>query len=296
MLLYTLQDFRDPAFPFRIEFKGQTQPVRTIPHAHEFFQICYVMKGCCVHKVNGQEAVLAKGDLFSIPPFYEHQLDQLPGKEIEIAQINFMPDLLDNSFVSFAEMESFVPFAFIQPFVELNDRLLPQLNLSYEGQLRTEALITEIHEELESLQVGYQLVIKSCLQKLLVLAGREYTAFMESKEEHSSLHANRQYFEQALAFIHERYQQEIKLQDAAAKATMSPAYFSTIFKMIKGKTFITYLNELRLGQAMKLLKQTDQSVQEIANCTGFNNSTHFHRMFKKTIGLTPAEYRHKSDN
>lgn len=290
-MLYTEQEFKDPAFPFKVELKTTRGIARNFKHNHQFFQICYVMKGSCIHRVNGREAVLVKGDLFSIPPFYEHALDVIPGKDVLLAQLDFMPVLLDDSLRSFEDIESFVHFAFIQPFVEFNDRLLPQLNLSYEGQQQMEAMVAEIRGELERKQVGYPLVVKSLIQKLLVMAGREYLAFMEEKRGPAGLQANRAYFEEAVAFIQNRYHEEITLTEAAAKATMSTAYFSTMFKQLKGKTFVTYLNELRLGEAMKLLKETDRSVEDIARSIGYNNVTHFHRMFKRTAGVTPAEYR-----
>ncbi|WP_164821220.1 AraC family transcriptional regulator [Paenibacillus koleovorans] len=292
-MLYTEQEFADPEFPFKVEIKQGLEVANKL-HAHSFFQISYIMKGTCLHRVNGREAVLAKGDLISIPPMSQHQLELLPDKDVELVQIDFMPALLDGSIQSYGDLTHFVHVAFIRPFLDMNDRLLPQLTLTYEGQQRVESIITEIRMELDRREAGYPLVIKAAVQRLLVLTGREYASYADAKQgTGGAAAASRKFFEEAVAYIHSRFREEIKLQDAAARATMSPAYFSTMFKLFKGKSFVEYVNELRLGEAMRLLKETDMGVDGIALETGFNNSTHFYRMFKKTTGLTPAAYRRK---
>ncbi|MGG1550384.1 AraC family transcriptional regulator [Paenibacillus ferrarius] len=294
MAYYRYKEFMDEQFPFKIAVKNNAVLLGNRQHAHEYFQICYVIKGTALHNVNGMKATLIKGDLFSIPPNYEHQIELLEGKEAEIVHIDFMPYLLDSSLQGLTDMESFVNFAFIQPFVAMNDRLLPKLNLTFNGQRETEQLIARMLQERERQQDGYTLMIKSNLQMLLVIAGREYAEFLEQSAEKQHVQTNRKHFEKAVDYIKSHYMREIKLQDAAAQATMSPAYFSTMFKLLKGKSFIEYVNDIRLTEAMKLLKQTGHSIEEISYRIGFNHLTHFHRMFKKTTGLTPAEYRKQS--
>jgi len=294
MRYYYYREFMDSKFPIKIEVKRNDSFPNNAPHSHEYFQICYVMKGTCLHIVNGKKAVLVKGDMFSVPPDYEHALEFFPGKEAEIAHIDFMPFLLDRGLVNFSNMKSLVNFIFIQPFVEMNDQLLPKLNLSFSCQREVENLIVEMMKELQLKMEGYQLVVKSNLQKLLVIAGREYDRFIRHKREHGMMSVHHKSLEEAVAFIKEKYMFPIKLQDVAARAAMSPTYFSALFKLIYGKTFTEYLNETRLKEAMRLLQQTDRSVEDISLSTGYNHLTHFHRMFKKMTGVTPREYRKKS--
>lgn len=291
MPLYPYKAFMDDAFPFKIDIKNNEVLSASVPHSHEYFQICYVMKGTCLHKVNGKTATLIKGDLFSIPPHFEHHIELIPNKHTEIAHIDFMPFLLDQSLQGLTDMTSFVDFAFIQPFVALNDRLLPKLNLSHEVQLDTERLIAEMIHELQQRKDGFTLIIKLNLQKLLVVAGREYAAYVEKTMENKHVQANRKYFEKALDFIKMNYNSNLHLQEVASKAAMSPTYFSTMFKILKGRTFVEYVNDIRLEEAMKLLKQTDERIEDISYLTGFNHMSHFHRTFKKATNLTPAEYR-----
>jgi AraC-like DNA-binding protein len=284
-------------FPFKIEVRDHTFPFDNHQeHAHDYFQVCYLNRGSCLHQVNGKQATLVKGDLFSIPPDYRHKIDLLPDKELQIILIDFMPFLLDRSLRDLKEMHQFIDFAFIQPFAALNDEPLPKLNLSHEGQAETEALIADMMRELELKRDGYTLLVKADLTRLLVIAGREYARFMAESPGQRIVSANRKGMEEAVAYIGLHYCEELTLQSAAAKACVSPSYFSSMFKAWKGVTFVEYVTALRLKEAQRLLRETDRSVEEIALAAGFNHLTHFHRVFKRHTGLTPHELRKRSLN
>jgi AraC-like DNA-binding protein len=294
MQILPFMEFMSESFPFKIEIKENRHFKDRWYHAHEYFQICYVDKGTCIHVVNEKKATLIKGDLFCIPPLYEHRLEMIPDKEFTIVHIDFMPFLFDRSLVGLTHMDSFVDFAFIQPFVHLSDALLPKLNLSFTGQRIMESLIVEMIEETNHKNEGYQLIIKSNLQKLLVIAGREFMEYSKQMQEQQMIHLQRKHFDDALNFIDEHFMNPITLQDAAAKAVMSPTYFSSIFKLLKGTNYVDYVNDLRLNRAIDLLKEAPGwSVESISSYVGFNHMTHFYRMFKRKTGVTPAEFRRR---
>lgn len=291
MKLIPYRSIMSESFPFVIQIKTG-ESLNSDVHAHQYFQICYVLKGTCLHHTHEKKVKLVKGDLFSIPPMVEHRLETVRGHEAEVAHIDFLPGLLDRNLSGLLAMDGFVDFALIQPFVQLNDTLLPKLNLSFSGQRATEQLIREMMEEYEDRRDGYPLVIKSALQKLLVVAGREFLDSSRQRDEHHIVHLHRKQLEQALDYIDRHYTENVKLQDAAAKAAMSPAYFSTVFKLIKNMTFVDYVNEQRLNEAIRLLKDKPEwSVERICADAGFNHLTHFYRMFKRKTGVTPAQFR-----
>lgn len=66
---------------------------------------------------------------------------------------------------------------------------------------------------------------------------------------------------------------------------------SKIFKEETGETFVSYLTELRLKEAEKLLKTTELKTYEIAERTGFSDYHHFCKTFKKVTGKTPSDIR-----
>ncbi|GBG10511.1 putative AraC family transcriptional regulator [Paenibacillus agaridevorans] len=72
---------------------------------------------------------------------------------------------------------------------------------------------------------------------------------------------------------------------------MSAAYLSTYIKEKTGTNFIDHLNGLRMAKAKELLTETARQVSDIAREVGYLNVTSFNRLFKKTTGISPTEYR-----
>lgn len=99
---------------------------------------------------------------------------------------------------------------------------------------------------------------------------------------------------EAVRFIKENYtDEEIALDVVAKKVNMSYHYFSKFFKESMGKTFVDYLTELRIKKAMELLQLPNQSIKEVCYLVGYGDPNYFSKIFKKTTGLTPSEYKDK---
>ncbi len=77
----------------------------------------------------------------------------------------------------------------------------------------------------------------------------------------------------------------------AALAELSVPAFCAYFKKRAHKTYVDFLQEVRIGYACGQLAETGKSVSDIAYESGFNTVTNFHRQFRKLKGQTPLEYR-----
>ncbi len=99
--------------------------------------------------------------------------------------------------------------------------------------------------------------------------------------------------DQVCTYLNEDYDQRLKLEDAASVANMSITAFSRFFKRSTGKTFIRYVNELRIGHACRLLIESELSVAEICYRVGFNNVSNFNRRFRELHAMSPKQYRHE---
>jgi len=92
-------------------------------------------------------------------------------------------------------------------------------------------------------------------------------------------------------YIEEHYAEDLTLDTVAGIAFMNPYYFSSFFKKHSGENFKSYLTEVRMNQACRLLAKTDLLVYEIAERVGYQNARHFSDMFKKRYGKLPNEYK-----
>lgn len=95
----------------------------------------------------------------------------------------------------------------------------------------------------------------------------------------------------ALSYMTEHYQTPITLEETARHANLSIATLKRHFKQSMQSSFSQYLQHLRLGHAIHLLKQTSKPIDVIANQAGYANLSLFHRHFKKHRGITPNQYR-----
>lgn len=96
----------------------------------------------------------------------------------------------------------------------------------------------------------------------------------------------------AMEYVRESYSdQDISIETVCKKLGVSTAYFSTVFKKETGKTFISYLTEYRMEQAVELLLTTSDKTYIIAEKVGYADPNYFSYVFKKQYGKAPSKYR-----
>ena len=96
---------------------------------------------------------------------------------------------------------------------------------------------------------------------------------------------------EAISYIEKSYYQNPSLEETANVAGFSPAYFSRLFHTQMGKSYSEYLSSVKLHHTSILLVQTDKSIMEIAQETGFCHGNYLNELFKKKMGMTPGQFR-----
>ncbi len=97
--------------------------------------------------------------------------------------------------------------------------------------------------------------------------------------------------ESIYTYIKDNYSKKIMLEDAASHVNMTVVSFSRLIKQRTGKSFVDFVNEIRLGYATRMLIESNKSIGEICFACGFNNISNFNRIFKKRQNCTPSEFR-----
>ena len=100
-------------------------------------------------------------------------------------------------------------------------------------------------------------------------------------------------FNKVSAYLMNNFSKKIELSEIASVANLSPTSFCRYFKSRTNKTFVGFLNEIRVGYACKLLMEKDKNASEICYASGFNNLTNFNIQFRKVKNLTPLEYQNR---
>lgn len=97
--------------------------------------------------------------------------------------------------------------------------------------------------------------------------------------------------QKAAEYIKINFPQKITIEDIARAVYLSPCYISRLFKQNLGCTISEYLTQIRIENAKTMLKNSQYTITQVANESGFEDPTYFARVFKKTEGITPSRYR-----
>lgn len=120
------------------------------------------------------------------------------------------------------------------------------------------------------------------------------SSFIYYDEESMLLEFSEDPVTRSISYMRENINQNLKVEDIAKKVEMSVSYFSDNFKKKTGFSPIHYFNDLRIQRACQYLQFTNLSIKDICYKLGFMDPYYFSRIFKKTIGLSPKNYRIKN--
>lgn len=94
-------------------------------------------------------------------------------------------------------------------------------------------------------------------------------------------------------YIDRNYKKDISAKDVAGILGYSDVYFSKVFKQLFDDNFINYLTKIRIDRAKVLLKDISFNIKEVGKSVGYADSNYFTKVFKRSIGMSPSEYRNR---
>ena len=113
----------------------------------------------------------------------------------------------------------------------------------------------------------------------------------EQREEPKDNQQNR--MECVKSYIEDHIREKIYVEELAALIHVNDQYLMRIFKRETGKSLTEYITERRIQIASSLLKDSEYTINFIADCVGCENYSYFTKLFKKYTGFTPREYRNQ---
>lgn len=253
-------------------------------HFHPEYELVLVLKSTGKKIVGDCISDFSDGDLTFMGPFLPHVYhnDQIYYKEnsgltAEAIVIHFKENFAGNGFFELPEME---------PVKKLLDdsvrgfgikgrarRLVAQkMNrmLNLDGALRMIELLTILNSLAETKE-----------KELLASPGFVQNFKMSGSER----------ITEVCDYIMQNFTKDLTLRQVAKIANLTPNAFCSFFKQRTRKTFVDFLNEVRVGYACKLLSGDRYNISEACYRSGFQNLSNFNRHFKKILHKTPSQYR-----
>ncbi len=126
-------------------------------------------------------------------------------------------------------------------------------------------------------------------RSLLIQEGKEILAEEEGFDVNQD--SRQIYVMNAMEWIEDHYSENIGISDAAQELKISESYLSRLFKSHMGFTFVEYLTDYRIREAIELLKDHHIKIYEVSERVGYNDPKYFGILFKKKIGVSPITFK-----
>ncbi|MBI1770495.1 MAG: helix-turn-helix transcriptional regulator [Bacteroidetes bacterium] len=250
-------------------------------HQHSEIQIMLIEEGEGTLIAGDYVGRFAPNDLFVIGSGQPHVFRSdknffLPKSKLrsKAVSIYFNENYMGSSFWQLEEMKA------VRKFATRTSR-----GMQIIGKAKDEMI--EIICDLKSSNGVHKLVLFLSLLKKLTESKGKFLAVSPSgdfkSEEGKRMNA-------ILQFTFRESHRKIYLEEAAEVAHLSVEAFCRYFKMHTQKTYTSFLNEVRVSNACRLLINKDLTVQDVCYQSGFNNISNFNRIFKRVIGKQPSKY------
>lgn len=249
-------------------------------HFHPEVEILLIVKGTGTRFVGDSIERFAPGDLVMIGPNVSHEWcsDKNSGNS-EAIYILFNTEIMGNDFWNLPESKI----------------ILKIIKQSGRGIKLTGKTRDEVAYLMKSIDTSYgfrRITLLLTILEMIAFNG-EYQ-YLASPVLHNTINEiDTERLNKVYKYVIDNIQHEIRLDKAAFIANLSTAAFCRYFKKRINKTFVQFLNEIRIGQACRLLVNEDHSISEICYTCGYNNNSYFIRQFKAITGFTPLGYRKK---
>ena len=134
-----------------------------------------------------------------------------------------------------------------------------------------------------------QLFVSAIAQAIAIHLARNYAEIQESRTPSPSLPGYK--LKQVTDWIAEHLTEDLNLDQLSAQVGLSKFHFHRLFKRAVGVSPSRYHIDLRMNEARRLLRETKNSVVDVALDVGYTNPSHFAKLFRRETGLTPSDYR-----
>jgi len=276
-------------FPFSI-FKGEgvrgVMPMDVTLHNHHCLELNYAMRGKGVYLIGDSRYSIEAGDIFIINNMEYHMA--INTDHLLLKVIVFDPSLVwQGNSMDYLYLKTF--FEYKRDFSHRfqNEEIYGEgITLEY-----IHTIICEMEREWESRRVGYEMVIKALLLKILALLYRFAESSPDSSQKALEFQNRYNRIIDAISFIEAHFQENIRLKQLAELVHMNANYFSTFFRSAMGIPVTGYIMKRRLDYACRLLRTTKLNITEIAYQSGFQSTPYFNRVFKEAYHQAPGAYR-----
>jgi AraC-like DNA-binding protein len=272
-----LNPYQKDSFLLR-QFNEFTAPY----HFHPEYELTLIIRGSGNRYVGNHMDSYGDGDLVLIGSNLPHcwKNNQLQDQEPPVGSvvIQFSGDFLGSDFM-------------VKPEISAISQLLSRSTQGIQFTGKTASAIQSRMIGLTKEENSFKRLVE-LLDMLYCLAqSREYLLLDQQGQTTRQTGNKAGRINAILGYIIDNYQQEILLDEAAAIVNMTSNAFCKYYKKTTGKTFIETVTDYRINYAIQQLVHSDKSISDICFSNGFGDLSHFYKLFKRKMKLSPLKYR-----
>ncbi|MBZ9687379.1 AraC family transcriptional regulator [Clostridium estertheticum] len=264
--------------------------------SHSMFRLIFIYEGTGILKMNDNRILFMAPTVLCL-----HEKDTLTVEQfhnVKAKTIYFDPVVINNIFTlerlrgnpEDLSQTEFADYCLLSPFLIGPDRSGEIIQVGLTAEKRIMVFLDRLGNELDTLDNNFwRCRSRSIIYEILSFLQYLYTE-MEIDNNYKVLESESE-TDKVILYIHANYEQKITLNHLTEVFHINKTTLSEEFAKVTGVSVIDYLIRLRIKIASILLSQTSIPISEILYRTGFNDSTHFGRMFRKYTGFSPSQYR-----
>lgn len=254
-------------------------------HSHDYFEMLYILSGTCRHSLFQTTQQLHPGDLILLSPNVHHSI--YADSDTIVIQICISRTVMENIYsnMGYEKKQDAVSSFFCSSIYQENYRSFLLFHTAQDKDIQNQILDMFLEEfqpdEFADFSITHMLVLFfiKLIRKYKKTA--EVPAFVPPSYTESSY---------IFHYLRSNYT-TASLEHLAQQLNYSVPYCSKYVRTCTGKKFSDLLRQIRFEAAMEYLLKSDLTVEHISERIGYANPENFMRMFKKTYGISPTQYR-----
>ena len=267
-------------FPFKM-YSAQGTGLIATGHHTQSMEIMEITSGSVQVRIGTELVDASAGDFLYVPPTLVYRVTAI---DTDAA----LRSLVFNLSIIEANMENFDTEIFYMFYVQSRNKI-SVFKKDHPVYKTLSRCMRDSYDEYVSKDVCYKLPIRANIYYIMTELLRFYGG---SKDELDRVvYHNVMRLRPVVDYIDAHVGEKIYIDTLAEMITVSPDYFTKMFKESIGKTPIDYINGIRVNRALALLSETDESVNDISDGLGFSNPNYFHKIFKQYMDTSPLAYR-----
>ena len=239
----------------------------SVPHTHTCAELFYVVGGEGSFLIGTETFSVTKGDLVVVNPLVEHTETSFRSQPLEYIVLG-----VDGLELSSGKLED-------RPYY---------ITHFHQNSGQIQGYLQDMLQEIADKAPGYETVCQNLLDILIIrlMRSSNYSACMVPTANHGNKDAAT-----VRRYLNSHFKEPITLDMLANLVHISKYHMAHNFTKAYGISPINYLLSLRLRESCILLESTNLSMSHIAQTVGFSSPCYFSQIFKKSMGVSPSEYR-----